>query len=81
MKAVGCAGDAFQGMTFRLQRCPVRHRGQYLPLFTIALPKPVQLCPRNEEVGSSVHVDFLSGCSRGVGANCDAFEFEEVNLD
>lgn len=30
MKASGCVGDAFQGMTFRLQRCPVHHHGQYL---------------------------------------------------
>ncbi len=48
MKAIGCVGDAFQGMTFRLQRCPVHHHGQYLLLHNNT-PKSLQRCSQNEE--------------------------------
>lgn len=48
MKAIGCVGDAFQWMTFRLQRCPVHHHGQYLLLHN-STPKSQQFCSQNKE--------------------------------
>lgn len=61
MKAIGCVGDAFQGMTFRLQRCPVHHHGQYLLLHN-STPKSVQRCSQNKEGISAVDVDFGVYC-------------------
>lgn len=53
MKAIGCVGDAFQRMTFRLQRCPVHHHGQYLLLHNSTL-KSLQHCSQNKEGISAV---------------------------
>lgn len=74
MKAIGCVGDAFQGMTFRLQRCPVHHHGQYLLLHN-STPKSWQRCSQNKEGISAVMwllgiQSLQCGYSQDLGGKC-----------
>lgn len=71
MKASGCVGDAFQGMTFRLQRCPVHHHGQYLLLHN-STPKSLQRCSQNKGcISASMWIlgiqSLLCGYSQDLG--------------
>lgn len=83
MKATGCVGDAFQGMTFRLQRCPVHHHGQYLLLHN-STPKSLRrLALRIKEVfqrwcGFWGYRVFLCGYSQDLGGA--ALKYKKVFL-
>lgn len=61
MKAGGCVGDASHRMTFRLQRCPVRHRRQSPPrrppsLHNGTLKPRSHRCFHNKEVAEVLSV-------------------------
>lgn len=60
MKVSGCVGDAFQRTTFRLQRCPVRHHGQYL--LHNSIPKSLQ---SQSKEGISVAMWILGSLLQG----------------
>lgn len=87
MKASGCVGDAFQGMTFRLQRCPVHHHGQYLLLHN-STPKSLQRCSQNKGgISASMRIlgiqSLLCGYSQPriqEGNSCAAFKYKSLSI-